>query len=77
MQAAESGIKAGSRPILLATLGLLVVWVIGRTMETAHGNAVFDAALTYWFGLAVALLLLLWLFGAAWQALEAFPAARR
>ena len=69
-------LKTAARPLLVATLGLLVVWLIGRVMETVHDSTVFDMTLTYWFGMAVFILLTFWVIGSGSIALEAFRKAR-
>jgi hypothetical protein len=41
----------------------VAVWCAGRLLETLHGNAVFDAMSTFWLGVVVGLLLILWVAG--------------
>ena len=48
------------RLALVSTLGLLAVWLIGRVMETLHGNTIFDTTLTYWLGLNIYVLMAIW-----------------
>lgn len=75
-QIAAAVLKGAARPLLVAALGLLAVWLIGRVMETLHDNTVFDPSLTYWFGLAVFLLLVLWAAGSAVSARQELHQAR-
>jgi hypothetical protein len=55
--------KASTKPAMIAIPVVVAVWCLGRLLETLHGNAVFDAMSTYWLGVVVGLLLILWLVG--------------
>jgi hypothetical protein len=70
LQTVGAVLKGAGKPALLAALGLMVVWCLGRVMEAIHGNAVFDMTLTYWLGLAIFILLALWMIGSATGAIE-------
>ena len=77
LRMAGSGLAATGRPALIAMAVLIVIWCVGRVMEALHGNAVFDMTLTYWFGLAVWVLLALWAIGSAIASMEDFRKAQR
>lgn len=77
LQGVKASLKGAVRPIWVAILVLLVVWLTGRVMETLHASVVFDPALTYGLSLALVLLLLLWVVGAGLAAVEALRATRR
>jgi hypothetical protein len=76
LQAVQSVLKGAGRPALVAALGLIVVWCLGRVMEAVHGNAVFDTTLTYWLGLVIFILLALWVIGSGTAAFENLGKAR-
>ena len=76
LKAVGTVLKGAGKPALLAALGLLMVWCLGRAMEAIHGNAIFDMTLTYWLGLAVFILLALWAVGSGTAALAEIGKAR-
>jgi hypothetical protein len=76
LQTVGAVLKAAGKPALLAGLGLIVVWCLGRVMEAVHGNAVFDLALTYWLGMVIFILLALWVIGSGTGAMEDLGKAR-
>ena len=63
LQTIENGLDLVRKPALVAACMLIVIWCVSRVMEALLGNAVFDTALTYWFGLSVWALLLAWFAG--------------
>jgi hypothetical protein len=65
-----SGLAATGRPALIVIGVLMVIWCVARLMEALHGNVIFDMSLTYWFGLAVWILLALWAVGLAIVSME-------
>jgi hypothetical protein len=76
LKAIAAVLKGAGKPALLAALGLIVVWCLGRIMEAIHGSAVFDITLTYWLGLVIFILLALWVIGSGTAAFEDFGKAR-
>ena len=63
-------LKQARKPALSAALAIIMVWLFGRVLEALHGNVVFDATLAYWLGMAVFILIVLWLIGSGTAALE-------
>lgn len=69
-------LTGAARPALVAALGLLAVWLVGRLMEAIHGNAIFDPSLTGWLGRVVFALLIIWAIGWGVAAAQALRRAR-
>jgi len=62
--------KASRKATLIALLVIVLVWSLGRVLETFHGNPVYDSMSTFWLGVAVSILLILWLAGLLFQSFE-------
>ena len=62
--------KASKKISTVALLVVVAVWCAGRAMENLHGNPVYDSTSTFWLGMVVSILFILWMAGLVFQSFE-------
>jgi len=70
IKATAAAVQSIRKTTLIALSVVVAVWCVGRALETFNGNPVYDSTSTFWLGVVVSILLILWLSALLFQSFK-------